>query len=71
MGVLVICVLVFIVFCIVCTVLFCIASFMYNYFYLFCLYYCKDYSHLVTNHMQLVIIVIIIITTVIIIITYG
>ena len=36
-GVLVICVLVFTVFCIVCTVFF-IVSFMYIYFYLFCLY---------------------------------
>ena len=52
MGVLVICVLVFTVFCVV--------SFMYIY-YLFCLYWCKDYCHRGTNQLQKVIIIIIII----------
>ena len=61
-GVLVIRVLVFTVFCIVCTV-FCIVSFMNIYFYLFCLYSCKDYCHLVTTQLQLVVIIKIIKTT--------
>ena len=60
MGVLVICVLVLTVFCIVCTVfLYCV--FMNIYSYLFCLWYCKDYSHRVTNQLQLVTIIQIII----------
>ena len=49
MGVLVICVLVFTVFCIVCTVF--LHCFVYVY-YLFCLYYCKDYCHRVKTQLQ-------------------
>ena len=54
-GVLVICVLVFTVFCIVCTVFLC--CFVYVY-YLFCLYWCKDYCHRVKTELQRVIIMI-------------
>jgi hypothetical protein len=32
---------------------FCIVSFMYIYSYLFCLYWCKDCCHRVTNDLQL------------------
>ena len=48
-GVLVIGVFVFTVFCIVCTVfLYC---FVYVY-YLFCLYWCKDYCHRVKTQLE-------------------
>ena len=61
--VLLICVLIFIVFC--------IASFMYIYSYLFCLYQREDYCHRVTTQLQLIIIMIIIIIIIIIIFLNG
>jgi hypothetical protein len=43
-DVLVICVLVFTVF-VLFVLYFCIVSFMYIYYYFFCLYLCEDYCH--------------------------
>jgi hypothetical protein len=63
-----ICAPVFTVFCIVCTVFFCIASFMYIYSYLFCLYKCKDYCHRVTTSSQLVVIVVVVAVVVVVVV---
>ena len=42
------------IYCVLCCLycVFCIVSFMYIYSYLFCLYWCKDYRHLVTNQLE-------------------
>ena len=41
-----------VLYCLYCV--FCIVVFMHIYSYLFCPYWCKDYCHRVTTHLQLV-----------------
>jgi len=47
------CLLEFTVLCTVCTVFLCCFVYVYDYSYLFCVYWCKDYCHRVTAQLQL------------------
>jgi Na+/H+-dicarboxylate symporter len=58
-----------------CTCIYCVLYCLYRVFciisFAFCLYLCKDYSHRVTTHLQLVVVVVVVVIIIIIIIIYG
>jgi len=55
-----------VLYCLYCV--FCIVSFMHNYSYLFCLYWCKDYCHRVTAQLQLVVVVVVVVVVAVVVV---